>query len=340
MNLIELDSQTFGAELEPFRRELQAHCYRMMGTIQDAEDMVQETFLRAWRWRDSFEGRASLRVWLYKIATNACLDQLKRSTRRTMPRVRQPMSTMMEPVAEPIREPIWLQPYPDELLALDHSPDLDAQVAQRESITLAFVAVLHLLPPRQRAVLLLRDVLGWKAREVADLLDTTESSVKSALFRARATLASQQDAMTAGTQSLDTATHKLLDDYVRAWENADVDTLTQLLADDAIFSMPPIPSWYQGVAAIRLLLHNSIFRTEPCGQQWRLQSTQANGYPAFGVYRREDAGWYHAYGIQVLTLGGGQIAEIITFKDASLLPHFNLPMTLRGQPITARERST
>jgi RNA polymerase sigma-70 factor (ECF subfamily) len=325
MNLSEIDQHNFGVLAEPHRRELQAHCYRMLGSIHDAEDMVQETFLRAWRRRETFEGRASFRAWLYKIATNACLDSLEKRPRRVVPVTHQGVSTLDEPIPPDVTEPIWLEPYPDELLISDDvSPE--GYLSTQENITLAFMAALHLLPPRQRAVLILRDVLDWQASEVADLLEITVPAVKSALHRARTTLAKRN--MDVEAYVLDTSTLTQLDDYVRAWETADVNALLTLLRADATFSMPPIPSWYQGRDAIGGLVAKTVFRGEARGR-WRLLRTRANRQPAFGLYRRDDAhGVYQAYGIQVLTLDGGQIVDIITFRNAALFPYFKLPATV------------
>jgi RNA polymerase sigma-70 factor (ECF subfamily) len=330
INLTDIDQQTFGALVEPYRRELQVHCYRMMGSVQDAEDMVQETFLRAWRRRETFEGRASLRAWLYKIATNACLDALEKRSKRVIPFTRQGVSTLEEPIPANVNEPIWLEPYPDELLNWDDVGP-DGHYAARENITLAFIAVLHLLPPRQRAVLILRDVLEWEASEVADLLGVTVASVKSALHRARETMAAHKRQHLEGTapQTLDATRQSQLEDYVRAWQAADMNSLLALLRDDATFSMPPIPSWYQGRESIGGLVAKTIFAGEANGR-WRLIPTRANGQIAFGLYRRDEAqGVYTAYGIQVLTFGDdGQIADIITFRSPGLVAAFTLPATL------------
>jgi RNA polymerase sigma-70 factor, ECF subfamily len=324
-----LDQEAFGTLVEPHRRELKAHCYRMMGSVQDAEDMVQETFLRAWRRRDTYEGRASFRAWLYKIATNVCLDTLKRRPRRAVPVTRQNVSTLAEPIPPSIMEPIWLEPYPDDLLAVGYgSPE--GQVSARENVTLAFIAALHLLPPRQRAVLILRDVLDWQASEVAALLDMTVPAVKSALHRARATLASHDYASRVEPEAvsvLDEVTQSQLDDYVRAWETADVDALLRLLKDDATFSMPPIPSWYRGRETIGGLTATTVFSGQANGR-WRLLPTRANGQTAFGLYRLAENGGYTAYGIQVLTFDGSLITDIITFRIPDLFPHFNLPSAL------------
>lgn len=327
-DLREWDQRTFGEQVEPFRRELQAHCYRMIGSTLEAEDMVQETFLRAWRRRDTFEGRASLRAWLYKIATNACLDMLDKQARRGIPKTMHAVSSPHEPIPSDVNEPIWLEPYPDNLLAVtDQSPE--QRLLRRESITLAFIVALHRLPPRQRAILILRDVLEWDTREVAALLEATESSIKSALYRARVTLAQQESPLEQHpAHNLDDAARKRLDDYVTAWQTADIPLLVQLLKDDATFSMPPIPSWYRGREAIAVLVDKTIFRGEANGR-WRLLPTHANRQLAFGLYRIAEGGLgYHAYGIQVLTCADGWIADIITFRNPALMPFFDLPTAL------------
>ena len=328
-HLTGLDQQEFGSLVEPHRRELQAHCYRMLGSVQDAEDMVQETFLRAWRRRETFEGRASFRAWLYKIATNVCLDALEKRPRRVVPVTRQAVSTLDEPIPPAVMEPIWLEPYPDDLLpAAEDNPE--GHFSARESITLAFVAALHLLPPRQRAVLILRDVLDWQASEVADLLDMSVPGVKSALHRARATLSTHDlvtDEVTA--HILDEAAQNQLEDYVRAWEAADINTLLSLLKENATFSMPPIPSWYRGRDTIRALVSRTVFSGEAQGR-WRLLPTRANRQLAFGLYQCNEArSLYSAYGIQVLTFNGGLIADITTFRNPALFSYFKLPPSLQ-----------
>lgn len=317
-----MNEQEFAALAEHYRRELQAHCYRMMGSVQDAEDMVQETFLRAWRARGTYEGRASIRAWLYKIATNACLDALEKRSRRVIPFTRQPVSTMDEPIPPAVMEPIWLEPYPDDLLGSDDA-NPEGQVSTREHITLAFVAALHLLPPRQRAILILRDVLDWQASEVANLLELTVPAVKSALHRARATLARQGGAADLAVCGLDKGTQSQLDRYVQAWETADVNALLALLKDEATFSMPPIPSWYRGRESIGGLVSATVFSGDANGR-WRLLPARANHQPAFGLYRQAQSG-YTAYGIQVLTFTGGELADIITFRNPALMPYFKLP---------------
>jgi RNA polymerase sigma-70 factor (ECF subfamily) len=331
-----LDQEGFGRLLERFRGELQAHCYRLMGTLADAEDMVQEAFLRAWRGRGTFEGRATFRAWLYRIATHTCLDALRRRPRRVVPRTREPASSLATPIPDSVTEPIWLEPYPDDLLrSNDHTPE--AHAAVRESISLAFITALHLLPPRQRAVLLLRDVLDWRADEVAALLDMSTAAVKSALHRARTTLAERGYAQEVPASAQAQVSSVQLARYVRAWEAADIPALLQLLKDDATFSMPPIPAWYQGRETIRDLVGRTVFSGEARGR-WRLRPTRANGQPAFGLYRQAAPGVYQAYGIQVLTFDGAAqdaplVADIITFRVPTLFPRFALPSTLTDEPV-------
>jgi RNA polymerase sigma-70 factor (ECF subfamily) len=304
----------------------------MLGSLLDAEDLVQETLLRAWRRLETYEGRASFRAWLYKIATNACLDALDRRARRTLPPARGPASHPNAPQRPPIAEPIWLEPFLDDLLA-GASAGLEARYETRESITLAFLAALQTLPPRQRAVLILRDVLDWRASEVAAMLDVTVPSVNSALHRARSTLAQryhQPGAEAVPATPPDEATRALLDRYMRAWETADVDALVALLREDVTFPMPPSPSWYQGRSAVRDFITRSILAGDARGR-WRLLPTRANASPAFAWYRRADSGdVYHAFAIQVLTIEGELIADVTTFALPSSFPYFGLPHQLRA----------
>jgi RNA polymerase sigma-70 factor (ECF subfamily) len=294
--------------------------------------MVQETFLRAWRRRETVEGISALRAWLYRIATNVCLDALKRRPKRTAPTAREAVSTLTEPIPQEIREPIWLEPYPDAMLQAANEQNPEEQVTAREHITLAFIVALHRLPPRQRAALLLRDVLDWSAGEVAALLQTTVSAVKSALHRAHATLADQGYTPDAEPSwSLDEAAQRQLDAYVRAWEAADIPALISLLKDDATFSMPPIPSWYRGKAAIRDLTALTVFSGQ-AQSRWRLLPTGANGRPAFAVYHcSEIPGLYQAHGIQVVTMPDRLISDITTFIEPALFAHFNLPLTISAK---------
>lgn len=331
-NLYTLSEEEFGIQTEPYRNELILHCYRMVGSLQDAEDLVQETLLRAWNGRQGFEGRASLRTWLYKIATNLSLNLLEKRVRRSLPIARQAASRLEEPIPADINDPIWLEPFPDSLLA-SLTIDPAHRYDQLESISLAFLTLLQQLPPRQRAILILRDVLEWSAHEVADLLGLTVSAVKSALFRARATLTQQRqwlDQHTLSLQPSDTLLSTQLAQYIDAWETANIDELVQLLKADATFSMPPIPAWYQGRETIAGLVAKTIFRGAAQGR-WHLLPTRANGELAFGLYRvGESAGIHHAYGIQVVRVRGGEIADITTFRVPGLLRFFGLPMTLTG----------
>lgn len=326
MNLTTIDQEAFGALLEPHRRELQVHCYRMMGSAEDAEDMVQESFLRAWLRRETFEGRSSLRAWLYRIATNACLDALKQRKRRVVPVTYHERSLAAEPIPAEVHEPIWLQPYPDEWLLADSTAEPAQVLATRENITLAFIAALQLLPPRQRAVLLLRDVLELPASAVAVQLEMTVAAVKSALHRARTTMAAHQQRDDGDAPMLtDEIIKNLLADYVRAWENADADAMIQLLTSEATFSMPPIPSWYQGPDEIHALVMRTIFAGAGADRRWRLLPTKANLQPAFGLYRWvDDEKVFKAYGIQVLTLKGYQITDVISFRFPTAVELFRL----------------
>ncbi len=325
VRLSTLDEQAFGAMTEPHRRELQVHCYRMLGSVHDAEDMVQETFLRAWRRRETFKGRASFRAWLYKIATNVCLDTLEHRQRRGLPVTHQEQGQRDEPIPAMIREPIWLEPYPDLLLTSEETSP-EGQVSARENIGLAFIAALHLLPPRQRAVLILRDVLDWQASETAELLEMSVPAVKSALHRARSTLANHS--FEAGMPPLDETTQARLDQYVQAWETADIEALLTLLTADATFSMPPIPAWYQGRETIRWLVSKTVFSGEGQGR-WRMSPTRANQQVAFGLYKQADDGQgYKAYGIQVLRFQGDRITDITTCINPALFPYFKLPPSI------------
>jgi RNA polymerase sigma-70 factor (ECF subfamily) len=331
MRVSEQHESEFGARVELYRQELGAHCYRMMGSIQDAEDMVQEAFLRAWRRHESLEDVSSLRAWLYAIATNVCLDTLKKRPKRLAPVMLGAASSLAEPIPQKAWEPVWLEPYPDALLLTDDDRNPEELAIEREHIAMAFIVALHLLPPRQRAILLLRDVLDWPASEVATFLNTTVSAVKSALHRARAILAGYYNEHPATTAEqgwrLEGATQQL-SAYVNAWEAADGDALARLLKEDATFSMPPIPAWYQGREAIRTLVSRTVFSGQARGR-WRLLPTAANGQVAFGLYRQDEtADIYQGYGIQVVTLSGRMVSDVTTFRDTSLIAQFGLPTTL------------
>ena len=321
------DGEAFRELTEPYRRELQVHCYRMLGSVQDAEDTVQETLLAAWQ---AFAGytaeRASLRTWLYKIATNRCLNALRSGRRRAARGWDVP--TVKPPEATRLGEVVWLQPYPDALLEDVAGAPLgpEARYEQAESISLAFVTALQVLPPRQVAVLILRDVLGFHASEVAGMLEATVESVNSALKRARASLRRQlppgdgrEPPPAAGSPSEDAIVTR----FVSAWQSADLDALVALLTDDAFVSMPPMPFEYAGRDAVVSLVA-SLFGS---GRRFDLVPTRANGQPAFGAYLRSSDGIRHGIGLYVLTLSGDRIRAMTRF-EASVLPWFGLPRSL------------
>jgi RNA polymerase sigma-70 factor (ECF subfamily) len=327
------DQEAFQSLTEPHRRELQVHCYRMLGSLHDAEDLVQETLLRAWRSIDGFEGRASFRSWLYRIATNACLNAIAshQSARRMLPETYGPPVEQVTPLTgQPPTEIAWLEPYPD--AALDGIPDAapgpDVRYDLQESVQLAFVAAIQHLPPRQRAVLLLRDVLGWSAAEAATLLDSSVPSVNSALQRARATLAKRLP--TDDAESLaapDEGQRALLDRYVQAWERTDLDALITLLREEAYLSMPPWQQWFQGRAAIRAFL-TWAWRARGPGDVW-LVPIQANRQPAFAQYHRDpERHEWHAHSIWLPSIKGGSIAALNGFISAKPFAAFGLPTTV------------
>jgi len=324
------DGEAFRELAGPHRRELQVHCYRMLGSVADAEDAVQETMLAAWQGIGGFtEERASLRTWLYKIATNRCLNARRAASRR--PAREWDVSQFEPPVPTPRDEPVWLQPFPDAFLegAADVPPGPEARYEQAEAISLAFVTALQLLPPRQVAVLILRDVLGFRASEVAGMLEVTLDSANSALKRARASLQRRpQPAVghppppAAGSPAEDAIVAK----FARAWESADLDALVALLTDDVFIAMPPEPFGYEG----RDLVARYCTRQFAAGRRYGLVPTRANGQPAFGAYLRGPDGVRHATAFYVLTLAGGQICGMTRF-EASVLPWFGLPRSLPGR---------
>lgn len=328
------DPSAFTSLIEPYRRELHLHCYRLLGSLHEAEDMVQETMLRAWQHIDTFKGQASVRTWLYRIATNVCLDALKKRSPRTMPTAASPAADPLQPLAPAWAESTWLEPYPDGWLA-EATEDPAARYSRRESVSLAFLTVLQLLPHRQRAILLLSDVLDWRASEIASLLSISASAVNSALHRARAAMAKQyhtHDRERGEGLEADAATQTLLERYLHAWETEDIDGLVALMKEDATFTMPPSPSWYLGREAIRTVLATQAFA--PLAQnRWRFSPTRANGSLAFAVYHTTGLGdTFRAFGIQVITLdesGQGMLmADITTFLDPLLLPFFGFPPEL------------
>jgi RNA polymerase sigma-70 factor (ECF subfamily) len=317
-------SRELELHLEQHRAELTAYAYRMLGSTFEAEDAVQETLLRAWRGFEGFEGRAALRSWLYRIATNVCLDMLSGSQRRARPMDLGPARTADGPLGEPLPEATWIEPIPDGR-AVPASAD-PAEVAEaRESIRLALIAALQHLPARQRAVLILREVLRWKATEVAELLETTVASVNSALQRARATLAATNLTATDPSKPADDAQRALLARYVDAFERYDLDSLTSLLYEDATWSMPPYELWLQSHGDIRRWCLGPGIGCRGS----RLVPTVANGMPAFGQYKPAQDGGLEPWSLQVLEISGGRIAGITFFLDtSSLFPLFGLPPRL------------
>jgi RNA polymerase sigma-70 factor, ECF subfamily len=322
--------------LDQHRTELVAYCYRMLGSAFEAEDAVQESMVRAWRGMDRFEGRASLRSWLYRIATNVCLDMLGSSQRRARPMDLNEAGTP-DSVPAPLPEPMWLGPVPDNRVLPDGDPS-DVAVA-RESVRLAFVAALQHLPARQRAVLILREVLSWSAADVAELLDTTVASVNSALQRARATLAAAGPAATDPLNRLDDGQRALLARYVDAFERYDMDALAALLHEDVVLSMPPLDLWLRGPADIRVWM---LGTGKGCRGSW-LVPTAANGTPAFGQYRRGEEtggqpGRHEPWALIVLEITDGRIAGVNNFLDTDrLFPLFGLPPYLSERPASPRQ---
>jgi RNA polymerase sigma-70 factor (TIGR02960 family) len=320
------DGEAFRELTEPYRRELQVHCYRMLGSFQDAEDALQDTLLAAWQGLGGFEGRASIRTWLYRIATNRCLNSLRSANRRPAKEWDLPQVEPPEPTR--LGEVVWLEPFPDALLegAIDVPLGPEARYEQTESISLAFVTALQVLPPRQLAVLILRDVLGFHANEVADMLDSTVESVNSALKRARANLQRRQpptDEREPAPAPDSPAEQALVAKFVRAYESGDTDALVGLFTDDISISMPPIPLEYEGRDVVTRLFA-SIFGS---GRRVDLVPTRANGQPAFGAYLRAPTGIRHGTGLFVLTLTSDRIRTFTRF-DNSVLPWFGLPRSL------------
>ncbi|GAA1579208.1 sigma-70 family RNA polymerase sigma factor [Kribbella hippodromi] len=310
-----MERDEFEARVAPYRRELLTHCYRMLGSVHDAEDLVQETLLRAWRAIDRYDGtRASMRTWLYRIATNVCLTALKGRGRRALPSGLVGASDDAQAPIEPMTDVPWLQPFPTD--------PADA-LSTRGSLRLALVAAMQYLPARQRAVLVLRDVLDWPAAEVAEALETTTASVNSALQRARARLAEidLQEEDVAEPAEIRT----VVDDYVRAFEAADVQGLTRLLTERVVLEMPPAPLWFVGREAYGEFMER-VYALR--GTAWRMLPTVANGQPAAGAYVRGDDGRFQAHSLQVFTVDGTGISHNITFFDRDLFGYFGLPLHL------------
>ena len=331
------DEDAYGRLVGPYRAELDAHCYRMLGSVADAEDALQDALLRAWRALPQFEGRSSLRSWLYKIATNACLRAIERRPKRVLPIDYAPAADPHDSFAEPVTETVWLEPYPgDRLAPASRLADPDDRYEQRESGELACIAALQHLPARQRAALIIRDVLGFSARETAEALETTSVSVDSALQRARKTVDERlpEQSQQATLRSLgDAALSRLVERYVAAWERNDVDAVVAMLAEDARMAMPPRPTWFRGRQQVGLFL-----RTGPLAgaMRWRLMPARANGQLAFGCYLwDEETQTFLLHGVNVLTLRGTQIEETTTFLTPGVFRRFGLPGAIPAQLIAA-----
>jgi RNA polymerase sigma-70 factor (TIGR02960 family) len=318
------DRDAFAALVEPHRGELQVHCYRMLGSLQDAEDALQETLLSAWLGLEGFEGRSSVRTWLYRIATNRCLNQLRSSGRRPVAAAPLPV-----PAPEPTRlgEVLWLQPYPDVLLEglSDQAPGPEARYESREAISLAFVTAVQLLPPNQRAALLLRDVLGYRASEAAELLGLSEDAITNALKRARATMDASRTADPPPPAAGSADERALLERFVSAFTEHDIDGLVALMTDDAWVRMPPLPFEYHGTEAV----HRFFTAVYPHWKESeRLVPVRANGQPAWGAYARNPTtGILHITGVYVISFAGDRICELTRF-ETTLAPYFCLPRTL------------
>lgn len=321
-------SDAFADSLAPYRREMLVHCYRMVGSLDEAEDLVQETMLRAWQARGRYDERvASLRTWLYKIATNACLTWLKGRARRVLPTGHVPISDDPQAPLSPAYDVPWLQPLPSA-----GSADPAAEVVQRSSVRLALVAAMQLLPPRQRAVFVLREVLDYPAAQAADLLGTSVAAVNSALQRARATVSATALEESAIGEPDDTEVRQIVDKYARAFEVADVDGLVALLTEDAVLEMPPVPLWYRGRADYgRFMARAYALR----GPDWRVLTTEANGQPALAAYVR-DGDAYRLHSVQVLAVTAAGIARNTVFADPRVFPAFPFPLSFPPEVQPAR----
>lgn len=318
--------EEFVRRSEPFRRELLAYCYRMLGSIHDAEDVLQEIYLQAWRGYARFEGRSSMRTWLYRIATRACLKALEGNGRRPLPSgLGSPSDHPDEPPRHGSAEVPWLQPAPDALFGSAQA-DPAAIVETRQTMRLGFIAALQHLSGRQRAVLILRDVLAWRASEVAGLLGTTTAAVNSALQRARAQLSQIAPTQDGIAEPADPARRALLDRYAAAFESADVGVLAGVLTDDAVWEMPPIPTWFAGRETVLRFLGARVLAA---GEQ-RMVPTSVNGQPAFGSYSRDGDGVYRAHALHVLTVTAAGVARVVAFLDAGLFGLCGLPPALDG----------
>lgn len=320
------DQEAFAQLVEPYRKQLLVHCYRILGSFEDAEDMLQETLVRVWKRLDSFEGRSSLRAWLYKIATNASLDALDSRRVRGLPKELYGRGDPTQPLPAPVQAN-WVEPLPDEWI--DGQPDIypEARYEVRESITLAFVAALQKLPGRQRAVILLCDVMGWSSNEAAEILDMTTAAVNSALQRARETL--KHSARKSTPVHLNENLSALLARYVAAWETADSAALIAVLREDVALTMPPLPVWFGGHADVKAFLDGFLFQSaDPF--KVKLEAVRFNGSPAFATYQMDESGVYRAAALQILTIEDGLISEIndyLTF-DGQLFSNLGLPLVV------------
>lgn len=322
------DQQAFEQLVEPYRRELLVHCYRILGSFEDAEDMLQETLVRVWKRLDTFEGRASLRAWLYKIATNACLDALDSRRVRGLPREIYAQGDPNAPLPPPSQEVTWIEPFPD--VMIDQEPNIypEARYEVRESITLAFVAALQKLPGRQRAALLLCDVMGWNSAEAAEILDMSVAAINSALQRARETMKQPLERKTRPAR-LNEQLATLLTRYVAAWEAADSAALVAVLREDVALTMPPIPVWFGGRVDVKAFLDGFLFR-DLGGRRLKLVAAQINGSPSFVAYHLDETGIYRAQALHILTIENGEIGEINDFLsfDGQLFSKLGLPLVV------------
>jgi RNA polymerase sigma-70 factor, ECF subfamily len=320
------DHEAYRRLVEPHREELRVHCYRMLGSVHDAEDALQETLLRAWRGLEGFEGRSSLRSWLYRIATNTCLDEIARRPRRLLPTEHGPASDPNDDSPAPLVESTSVEPYPDERLDVGGEFAVpEARYERREAVELAFIAALQHLRPRQRAVLILRDVLGFSSREVAESLETTVGSVNGALHRARKAVDERlpEQSQQATLRALgDDGVRELVEAYMDAWERGDVDAVVAMLVEDATIAMPPMALWYSGRSAIAVFLAKWALTQE----RWRFVPVRANGQLAFGTYSwNEDKGSYVASAVDVLTLRGAKVEAITAFVSPGVFESLGLP---------------
>ena len=327
------DPEAFRNLAEPHRGELLTHCYRMLGSLEDAEDQVQETLLRAWRRLETYKGEAPFRAWLYKISTNACLDALEHRPRRTLPIEVTDPADPTAPFPQPATGPVWVLPFPDELLAPTSSSP-EAQYDAYESISLAFLVALQVLPPRQRAVLILAEVLSWPMAEIANALNISLEATASLAHRARAKIEKQKKngkLDIARISTPDQQVRTLLDRYVQAWEAADIESIVSLLRQDATLSMPPLPVWYKGRTAIRQLF-TGLFTASGTRSPWKLLPVRANGQPGFAFYRFDPGTQaYQPFAIQVIHLKEDLISSLPTFGYPDLIKYFGLPEMLEGE---------